>query len=156
MKELDKKDLAILRLLLQDGRISHVAVGEAIGLSNAAVAGRVKKLEESGYIAGYHADIRTEKLGLGYTALLLVQLSQHGKGRLEAFERVLEKQCQYVLNCHRLDGSWDYCLVVMATDKTHFDTIRNEIRELEHVERLRTYPARTIFTALPPLPEDTI
>src|SRR5437762_9300361 len=53
--ELDAVDRKILRILGTDGRASYQAIADEVGLSRPAVMERVKRLEESGHIAGYHA-----------------------------------------------------------------------------------------------------
>jgi Lrp/AsnC family leucine-responsive transcriptional regulator len=53
----DKVDRAIVTELQRDGRIANVDLADAVGLSPSACLRRVKALEESGIIAGYHAEI---------------------------------------------------------------------------------------------------
>src|SRR6266516_3576232 len=55
--ELDTVDRKILRILGTDGRASYQAIADEVGLSRPAVMERVKRLEESGHIAGYHAGV---------------------------------------------------------------------------------------------------
>ena len=51
--ELDDRDRAILRALMQDGRLTNVELAEKVHLSPSACLRRVRMLEESGLIAGY-------------------------------------------------------------------------------------------------------
>ncbi|MGH7561543.1 MAG: Lrp/AsnC family transcriptional regulator, partial [Gemmatimonadales bacterium] len=48
--DLDHTDLALLRLLGEDGRMSYQALADEVDLSRPAVMERVKKLEEAGYL----------------------------------------------------------------------------------------------------------
>ena len=60
--KLDKFDLKILRVLQADGRQPAAKLGEAIGLTPSPTWERVRKLEQSGIVRGYHADIAIEQL----------------------------------------------------------------------------------------------
>src|SRR2546430_7038440 len=67
--ELDAVDRKILRILGTDGRASYQAIADDVGLSRPAVMERVKRLEESGHIAGYHARVDRARAGFPVTAL---------------------------------------------------------------------------------------
>ena len=55
---LDHISRRILQLLAADGRASYQAIADEVGLSRPAVMERVKRLEEAGFIRGYHASAR--------------------------------------------------------------------------------------------------
>ena len=61
--KLDRLDLRILSQLQQNGRITNVDLADAVGLSASPCLARVKRLEQAGYIIGYGAEVRLEKLG---------------------------------------------------------------------------------------------
>ena len=61
--KLDRLDLRILSQLQKNGRITNVDLADAVGLSPSPCLIRVKRLEQAGYIAGYGAQLRLEKLG---------------------------------------------------------------------------------------------
>ena len=75
--DLDFIDLKIIEILQEDGRASHSAIGEMVGLSQPSVHERVKKLEQRGVIKGYAAVIDPEALGLHVLAFLAVRLSDY-------------------------------------------------------------------------------
>ena len=60
---LDARDLAILRVLSTEGRITKAALADRIGLSPTPCWERLKKLEKSGVIESYRAEINLAKLG---------------------------------------------------------------------------------------------
>ena len=69
MKELDKTDLKILKLLQQNARIPMTELAEKVGLSTTPVTERVRRLERDNLITGYHAPsesscFRSKPLGL--------------------------------------------------------------------------------------------
>ena len=61
--KLDRLDLRILSHLQKNGRITNVDLADAVGLSPSPCLMRVKRLETAGYISGYGAQLRLEKLG---------------------------------------------------------------------------------------------
>ena len=72
VKDLDRIDRKILRLLQDDGRMSITILSEKVGLSVTPCAERVKRLERDGVISGYHARLNPQALGQGL--LVFVQI----------------------------------------------------------------------------------
>src|SRR3989442_14159616 len=70
--ELDAMDRKILRILGGDGRASYQAIADEVGLSRPAIMERVKRLEESGHIAGYYARVDRARAGFPVTAFVAV------------------------------------------------------------------------------------
>ncbi|MBC8056148.1 MAG: AsnC family transcriptional regulator, partial [Rhizobiales bacterium] len=73
-EQLDAIDRRILRALQSDGRMIYDALATQVSLSPSATLRRVKRLEESGVIAGYVAIVSPERVGLGLTAYINVRL----------------------------------------------------------------------------------
>jgi Lrp/AsnC family leucine-responsive transcriptional regulator len=69
-RELDSIDWRILRELQADARLSFNELARRIGLSSPAVAERVRRMEDAGVIAGYHAYVDPSKVGLPVMALI--------------------------------------------------------------------------------------
>ena len=59
---MDRTDRKILDILEENGRMSFQNIGDALGISRVAAKKRVAKLEESGIIRGYHAEIDWRKV----------------------------------------------------------------------------------------------
>ena len=74
--KLDRKECEILHILQTDGRISNVELAERVGLSESPCFRRVKRLEESGLIQGYTANLDQRQLGLQVTAFVQVSLDK--------------------------------------------------------------------------------
>jgi len=77
---LDSLDERIISMLQSNGRLSYEELGTQVGLSASAALRRVKRLEESGVIAGYVALVRAKKIGLGLTAYINVRMEKHTGG----------------------------------------------------------------------------
>ena len=80
---LDPTSRRILQILAADGRASYQAIADEVGLSRPAVMERVKRLEEAGYILGYHARLDRAKVGYPDHRLRRRPLprSEHGSAR---------------------------------------------------------------------------
>lgn len=110
--ELDPIALQILDLLADDGRMSYQAIADQVGLSRPAVMERVKRLEEQGFITGYHARVDRARLGRPVTAFVAVRYPTSTEGE-EPEIRALADHPD-VLECHHVAGDDCYMLKVAA------------------------------------------
>ena len=119
--ELDNLDLRILRALQTNGRATYDDLATLIGLSASATLRRVKRLEESGVIAGYVALVAPERVGLGLTAYINVRLSKHSEQRnpIDDFAAAVQAWPE-VVECAALSGDMDYLLQVLVRDMAHY------------------------------------
>jgi Lrp/AsnC family leucine-responsive transcriptional regulator len=124
---LDALDIRILDALQGDGRLSNVELAGRIGLSPSACLRRVQALEAEGYVRGYVANLSPKKLGLGVTAIVLVQIAQDNEEQTEAF-RMRMQGFPEVLFCLSVTGAADYILRVVAPDLEAFE--RFVVRDL--------------------------
>jgi Lrp/AsnC family leucine-responsive transcriptional regulator len=84
-------DLKILRILQQNGRITHLQLSTQIGLSPAPTLEREKKLEKWGLIKGYHALVDENVLGIGIMAFIQVSLVRQINNSIENFKKEILK-----------------------------------------------------------------
>ncbi len=68
MVRISEKDLTIIRILEQDARTPYTKIARELGVTEAAVRKRVRKLERAGIIRGYRAVIDPKKLGYNVVA----------------------------------------------------------------------------------------
>ena len=111
----DKTDEQILHALQKDSRISNADLAEKVGLSASSCWRRVRALEEAGVIEGYGIRINDVKRGLGFKAIVHVQLTRHDPEQLTAFIGAV-KQRDEVRACHATTGQADYHLHVTCLD----------------------------------------
>ncbi len=119
--QLDGIDQRILRALQANGRASYEDLAGAVGLSPSATQRRVKRLEESGVIAGYVALVAPERVGLSLTAYINVRLAKHSDAGspVEAFTAAVQAWSE-VAECVALSGEMDYLLRVLVRDMAHY------------------------------------
>ena len=113
--KLDRIDLRILRDLQDRGRMTNVELARRAGISPPPCLRRVRALEETGCILGYHAEIDPESLGFGVTVFANVGLHSQAEADLTAFEALVGSWPE-VRECHMLAGETDFLLRIVATD----------------------------------------
>jgi len=94
--KLDARDIAILRVLSTEGRISKAALAERVGLSPTPCWNRLKRLEDAGLIEGYGARIALRKMGPNVTVFVAVELADHTAATFRVFEAGLEHHDEVV------------------------------------------------------------
>ena len=122
-EQLDAIDRRILRALQTDGRMIYDTLAAKVSLSPSATLRRVKRLEESGVIAGYVALVSPERVGLGLTAYLNVRLEKHSevhkRNPMDLFRASVQTWPE-VVECAALTGEMDYLLRVVVQDMAHY------------------------------------
>lgn len=133
---MDKIDRKILAELQSDGRLSVTELAERVGLSVSPCHRRVRALEQSGAIQGYHAHLDSVNLGLSFSAIVFVTLRDGDHNAVKAFEASLVEVPQ-VIQAQRLFGDPDYLLHVIARDLPAFQQLYDErLSTLPSVQRL--------------------
>ena len=116
---LDAYDIAILRELQADARLSNTELAARIGLSAAPTWRRVKWLEAQRYITGYRAEIDRRKIGLGVLAFVRVDAERNNAEATQALEDAIRRLPE-VVACHYISGAGTFELQVLATDLDAF------------------------------------
>jgi DNA-binding Lrp family transcriptional regulator len=117
---MDRLDRAILSQLQQHGRLANAELAERIRLSPSATLRRVRNLEASGAIAGYHADIDPAAVGRGFQVTVHATLMLRNRETIEAFEAAVA-QLDEVVECHRMFGDPDYLIRVAVADAEAYE-----------------------------------
>jgi Lrp/AsnC family leucine-responsive transcriptional regulator len=112
---LDAVDCRIVAELQSNGRLSNVELADKIGLSPSPCLRRVKRLERDGYIEGYRAALRRDRIGLGFSVFLGIKLDGHTNERALQFEQAVTAMPEIVA-CHLVSGEADYFLEVVVPD----------------------------------------
>lgn len=113
--KLDRIDLKILRDLQDNGRMTNVKLAKRVGISPPPCLRRVRTLEQTDCIRGYHADVNPASLGFGVTVFAHVGLSSQAETDLVAFEKLVESWPE-VRECHMLAGETDFLIKIVAID----------------------------------------
>ena len=143
---MDDRDKHILALLQENGRATLGEIAERVGLASSSVHDRVRKLEQSGVIRGYRAEIDPEAVGLFVTALVSVMpLDPRQPDDLP--DRVLE--FPEVEDCHSVAGPENYILKVRTRTTNDLEDLLRRLREKAGVQTRTTIVLSTSFEHRP-------
>lgn len=155
MNKLDRIDLKILSVLQAEGRITNSALAEKVGLSASPCLQRVKRLEQSGLILGYGAQVDLARLGPSITVFTEFTLTDHRRQDFAAFEALIHKTDQ-VVECHLISGGYDYLVKFICRDLPDYQNVIEDLLETSGgVEKYFSYvvikspmPARPPFVSI--------
>jgi Lrp/AsnC family leucine-responsive transcriptional regulator len=115
----DTANVALLRELQEDARLSLAELGRRVGLSAPAVADRLERLEEAGVIRGYRAEV--DPRALGYALAVVLRIRPAPRELKKVAE--LAQRTPEIVECHRITG--DDCYLMKA-----------HVRDVDHMEEL--------------------
>jgi Lrp/AsnC family transcriptional regulator, leucine-responsive regulatory protein len=152
MVKLDNTDRHLLEILQENAKITNAQLSKEIGLSPAPTLERVKKLEATGIIKSYHAQLDREKIGLGVTTFVQITLTGHKKQVTEAFVEQVNIIPE-VIECHHITGSCDFLLKIISKDISAYQKLMLEkINEIEEVASTQTMVILSTFKESKVLP----
>ena len=133
---LDATDLRILDILQQDARTSNAEIARQIALAPSAVFQRIRKLEETGVISGYHARVDPAALEIGLLAFVAVQTTEGARaGETAALLAAIPE----VVEVHRVVGDDCFLLKVRVRDTAALGALLDEkVQPLAPVASTRT------------------
>lgn len=138
MTQIDAVNAEILSLLQSDGRMSNAKLAERLSMSETPCWRRLKRLEESGIIDGYQANLNRRKLGLGVMAFVQLSCSEHDQASTAEFQRIVETTPN-ILACHNTTGEDDFLLIVVARDLDDYSAfVDSTLRRLPGVNSIRS------------------
>src|SRR5215469_9432423 len=118
-KILDATGWALLVALQENARASYADLGRLVGLTPPAVADRIRRMEATGIITGYHAVIDPAKLGLGLTSIIRFQATN------TTFERIYAELKKYpeIISCQSVTGGDCMVLTAIVTSIDHLQEL---------------------------------
>ncbi|WP_108259191.1 Lrp/AsnC family transcriptional regulator [Mangrovicoccus ximenensis] len=136
--KLDPIDRKILAELQSDGRMTNVELAKRVGISAPPCLRRMRTLEESGYIRGYHAQVDSRELGFEVQVFAMVGLESQAEADLSAFEQKC-RDWPLVRECHMLNGEVDFILKCVAPDLSTFHSfLISDLTAAENVASVKT------------------
>jgi len=136
-KTLDRIDYKILALLQNNARISNKEIAQKVGLAASTCLVRIRLLQNSGVISGFHAEISPASLGVGIQAMIAVRLIRHFKPDVDAFRRHALSLPE-VVQLYHVAGPIDFLIHVWARNSDHLRdlamTAFTSREEVSHIE----------------------
>lgn len=121
--ELDNIDFQILQLLSENSRMQWKDLGKQIHMTGQAVGNRIKRLEENGVIKAYSVIVDEMKLGLSYTAFVIIFMKTTDH---HSFVNFTANQKE-IVEVHRISGDGCYHLKVKVSSQEELNLVLNKI-----------------------------
>lgn len=138
LPSLDENDLAILRLLQENARMTVKEISEKIHLSTTPVHERIKRMEQNGVIRQYATLLDRARIRKPLMVICYVSLKEHNKLAGGKFIRSIHELPE-VIECYNISGEFDFMLKVVSEsmdDYYHFHV--NKLSQLDNVGNLQS------------------
>ena len=135
---LDATDLAILKLLQQNARITIKEISEQVHLSTTPVHERIRRMEQNGVIKQYITVLNAAKVGKGLMVICYVSLRQHSKNAGDKFIKSILAMNE-IIECLTISGEFDFMLKVVASNMDdYYDFHVNKLSQVENVGNVQS------------------
>lgn len=136
--KLDQKDLAILKLLQQNAKMTVKEISDKVHLSTTPVYERIKRMEEAGVIRQYATLVDHAKVKKGLMVICYVSLKQHNKIAGAKFIKAINEMNE-VVECYNISGEFDFMLkVVIENMDAYYDFHVNRLSEVENIGNVQS------------------
>lgn len=137
-EKLDKTDLRILQILQENSKITNLELSKRISLSPAPTLERVKKLEQSGVIESYHANVNCQAIGLNVKTFALVSLAWHKENALNNYLSKI-RAIKEITECYIITGEADFLIKIVCKDIPNYEKLLfKTLSQIDEIERLKT------------------
>jgi Lrp/AsnC family leucine-responsive transcriptional regulator len=135
---LDTKDIAILKLLQKNARMTVKEISELVHLSTTPVHERIKRMEAAGVIKQYATLLDHSKVKKGLMVICYVSLKEHNKNAgVKFIERINE--LNEVIECYNISGEFDFMLKVVSEDmNAYYDFHVNKLSRIENMGHVQS------------------
>lgn len=135
---MDATDLAILRLLQQNARITIKEISDKVHLSTTPVHERIRRMEERGVIKQYVTLLDGAKVKKGLMVICYISLRQHSKAAGDKFIKAIMGMNE-VLECLTISGEFDFMLKVVAENMdAYYDFHVNRLSQIENISNVQS------------------
>ena len=135
---LDRTDVAILRLLQNNARLSVKEIAAEVGLAPSSTHERIKSMREAGVLRGTHVEVDPSALGIGLEALFMIGLAKHKRSTVDRFMDDIAKVPE-VRFAFLVTGRYDVVVHVVVKDTQHLkDLALDQFTNRPGVTRIET------------------
>jgi Lrp/AsnC family transcriptional regulator, leucine-responsive regulatory protein len=135
---IDDLDRRILRELGRNARATNVEIARQVGLSEAPCSRRIRRLEQSGVIAGYSVRVDPASVGVGINAFITLTLDMVSAQSADRFAEVV-RESPHVLECYIVSGGAYALLHVAAADiRSYSEFVLDRLRTIPGVKDLNS------------------
>lgn len=133
---LDKLDLQIIQIMMQDAGISYADLGKKLFVSGGTIHVRIKKLQEVGIVKGTKLNVDLKLLGYDITAFVGIYLEKSS-----LYDQVAEdlKQIPEIVRLNYTTGNYSMFIEVVARDINQLKfVLHDQLQKIKGIERTET------------------
>lgn len=133
---LDKLDIQLLQVLMEDAEVSYADLGKRFFVSPGTVHVRIKKMEELGIVQGRKLSVDTKMLGYDVTAFIGIYLEK--SSLYDAVAKELKKIRQ-ITRVNYTTGNYSMFVEVSCRDIQELKLVlHDELQKIKGIERTET------------------
>lgn len=135
--EIDKIDLKILSLLMDDAKIPYTEIAKKVYVSGGTVHVRMRKLEEMGVVKGTTLKMDYSKMGVDITAFMGIYLEKNS-----LYDQVTNdlRAIPEIVKIHYTTGNYSIFIKIHCRDTKHLrEVLHDKIQKVEGIERTETF-----------------
>jgi len=133
--EVDSRDLELLSILEEDARTPWARVARQLGVSDATVYLRIKKLVESGVLKGF--TIRVDPRRLGLQAMMFALVKVDARHIPEVRRRL--PTLKYVSEVYEITGVYHFLVKILVPSLDEASRVRDQLMEIDGVVEVATF-----------------
>jgi DNA-binding Lrp family transcriptional regulator len=138
LPQLDKVDVAILKILQINARATVKEISEKVHLSTTPVHERIKRLEQTGVIKQYATLVDYTKVKKGLMVICYVSLKEHSKNAGMKFIKSIN-ELHEVIECYNISGEFDFMLKVVEENMdSYYDFHVNRLSQIENMGNVQS------------------
>jgi DNA-binding Lrp family transcriptional regulator len=134
---LDAVDIALLRELQVDGRISNKVLAERVRIAPSTCLDRTARLQQLGVITGFRATVSSTAIGNSVRALLAIQFQAHSLSLVDPFVEFVRGLPETRALMH-VSGIDDFLVQVSCKDTADLQRLVLEFTARREVGRVHT------------------
>jgi Lrp/AsnC family leucine-responsive transcriptional regulator len=122
---LTKHEKAVLKLLVNNAKLSDTSIGNQLNISSQAI-GRIRKRLEEDIIKSYTLELDSKKLGINIIALIKIAFDSSENKSLEDLERKIINLSEVHMLLKTISGEKEYILIAGFSDMEELERFVNQ------------------------------
>ncbi|NIM46328.1 MAG: AsnC family transcriptional regulator [Nitrososphaeria archaeon] len=135
-EKLDEVDRGIIEHLRENARMTFVDIGKALGVSDATVYNRVRRLVEVGVIKRFTVEVDEAAIGKEVSGFIMVNVKP---GAVEEISKQLA-EIEKVNEVHEIHGSEDLIVKVGAKNLSKLRSVILKVRRIPDIDQTEFIP----------------
>lgn len=135
---MDDIDIKIIKLLEENGRLSHEEISKLLHISRPAVHQRVGRLEKNGVIKGYRCIVDWSKLEQKIKAIIFLKVKCQNFREIAGIVVAMQIPGVTILESQRLAGEWCLMLKLRVSSPEDITTLIDELVKIPEIQETST------------------